>query len=76
MVVEVGTEGEFTHGPPRRLLSGSYLESVGSNYALGSDGRFLLISEVAPAAGADERPRINVVVNWFEELKRLVPTGR
>jgi len=20
--------------------------------------------------------RINVVLNWFEELKRLVPTGR
>jgi hypothetical protein len=21
-------------------------------------------------------PRINIVLNWFEELKRLVPTGR
>jgi len=21
-------------------------------------------------------PRINVILNWFEELKRLVPTGR
>ena len=27
--------------------------------------------DTAPAT-----PRINVVLNWFEELKRLVPTGR
>jgi hypothetical protein len=31
----------------------------------------------APAVGtAPARPRIDVVVNWFEELKRRVPTTK
>jgi hypothetical protein len=37
-----------------------------------SDGqRFLMIKEGEQAASATQ---INVVLNWFEELKRLVPT--
>jgi len=28
------------------------------------------------AAGEETRPRINVVLNWFEELKERAPTGR
>jgi len=38
------------------------------------DGRF--VGLVANSAGteADTAPQIRIVVNWFEELKRLVPT--
>ena len=32
--------------------------------------RFLMIK----AAAEDQQAQINVVLNWFEELKRLVPT--
>ena len=32
-----------------------------------SSQRFLVV---------DNRPRINVVLNWFEDLKQRVPTGR
>ncbi|MHC4593460.1 MAG: protein kinase domain-containing protein [Planctomycetota bacterium] len=40
-------------------------------YSVAKDGRFLMIQEdLAPGT------QINVVVNWFEELKRLVPTGK
>ncbi len=31
-----------------------------------------MIKEGEP--GAEEQAQINVVLNWFEELKRLVPT--
>jgi serine/threonine-protein kinase len=46
--------------------------SAGPNtYSVGKDGRFLMIQEdLAPGT------QINVVDNWFEELKRLVPTGK
>ncbi len=41
---------------------------------MSADGRFLMIAE-SRAAGADSvRPDIVIVHNWFEELKRLVPT--
>lgn len=37
------------------------------NYDVAPDGRFLMIQgEGAPT-------QVNVVLNWFEELKRLVP---
>jgi len=43
------------------------------SFDVAADGRFLIVErEREPAA-----PRnINVILNWFEELKRLVPTGR
>jgi serine/threonine-protein kinase len=46
--------------------------SAGPNtYSAAKDGRFLMIQEdVAPET------QINLVVNWFEELKRLVPMGQ
>jgi eukaryotic-like serine/threonine-protein kinase len=59
----------------------------GRMYDVSADGqRFLMIKEISPsnaspgfvaAGGADERltsARIILVQNWFEELKRLVPT--
>jgi serine/threonine-protein kinase len=43
---------------------------VQNTYSVAKDGRFLMIQEdIAPGI------QINLVVNWFEELKRLVPTG-
>ena len=37
------------------------------------DGRFLIVKPAAKRA--DGMINILVVLNWFEELKRLVPTG-
>ena len=43
------------------------------NYDISPDGqRFLMMNMKGPDG---TRPKINVVLNWFEELKRLVPTG-
>jgi serine/threonine-protein kinase len=74
MVVSVQTEPTFNPGRPRLLFEGSYLStsiSLGLQYYdISPDGqRFLMIKEGEPG-----QTQINVVLNWFEELKRLVPT--
>ncbi len=77
MVVSVETEPTFRAGRPRELFAGSYVGSVTNAgflqyYDISPDGqRFLMIKE----AGAWQT-QINIVLNWFEELKRLVPVGR
>jgi len=45
----------------------------GVKYDVGRDGRFLLLKSDSPGDSAS-RQDIVVVENWFEELKRLVPT--
>ena len=72
MAVEITTEPVFSAGTPQLVFEGSYQPSLGriAMYDVTRDGqRFVMIE---PRQGA-EAP-INVVLNWFEELKRLVPT--
>ncbi len=50
-----------------------------TNFDVTADGQRFLVT--VPAGGGDAgntapTPRINVVLNWFEELKQRVPTGR
>jgi hypothetical protein len=59
---------------PVQLFQGhDYVAATGSprpQYDVTADGqRFLMLTADAYAA----RPRLVVVQNWFEELKRLVP---
>ncbi len=68
MAVQIETEPTVTAGPPRVLFEGSYRTGGGRHYDLAPDGeRFLMIR-------ASSSEQINVVLNWFEELERLVPT--
>jgi serine/threonine protein kinase len=77
MAVEIATKPGFTAGKPRVLFEGEYLPTPGTfpNYDVSPDGqRFLMIK---PNDAGDAAPaQINVVLNWFEELKRLAPTGK
>jgi Tol biopolymer transport system component len=67
MVVDIQTEPTFTAGKPRLLFEGQY-----GGWDVAPDGqRFLMIQSVEPEQPATQ---INVVLNWFEELKRKVPT--
>jgi Tol biopolymer transport system component len=74
MVVTVHTGTTFTVGEPRLLFEGEYLLDANgnANYDVFPDGtRFVMIE-----AGEESAPaQINIVLNWFEELKRLVPTN-
>jgi serine/threonine-protein kinase len=75
-VVTTQAEPELKPGPPQELFKGQFFGSAvvsvgGLSYDLESDGRFIMIQEDEESP----RARINVVLNWFEELKRLV-TGK
>ena len=66
-------------GTPEVLFSGTYFDAGGTQWDVTRDGdRFLMLKPVAAsdAAGREQaRPQITVVQNWFEELRRLVPTN-
>ena len=78
MAVSVTTSPSFSAGKPKLLFDGPYLLSgPGRNYDLSSDGqRFLMIKLASGSGELDAQPEIVVVLNWFEELKRLVPTDK
>ena len=74
MAVAIEIEPTFNKlGAPQVLFEGVY--SMAENQPVydvhPDDGRFLMIKrEEAPTVD-----QINVVLNWFEELKRLAPRG-
>ena len=75
MAVAISAEPELTPGKPTLLFEGRYQPGTsggnpGSNYDVAPDGRFVMIR----AEEGSGPTQINVVLNWFEELKRLVPT--
>jgi eukaryotic-like serine/threonine-protein kinase len=75
LVVDITTAPDLVVGTPRRLFEGPYIlsEIEDRNYDVTPDGqRFLMIRAADPSEGT---VRLNAVVNWFEELKRLVPTN-
>jgi hypothetical protein len=76
MAVDIATQPGFAAGTPRKLFEGPYQPTAETfpNYDVSHDGpRFLMLK---PVEQAQSRPtQINVVVNWFEELKQKVPTG-
>jgi Tol biopolymer transport system component len=73
MVADVASTPTFTSGRPRMLFETKL--STRSSSGLGSfdvspDGqRFLMVRERSTEGGAE----VNVVLNWFEELKALAP---
>jgi hypothetical protein len=70
MAAAVVTSPSLDVGVPRVVVKGEYLGAGGTKYwDVAPDGRFLLMKPV-PA-----EPSIQVVLNWVEELKRLVPTS-
>jgi hypothetical protein len=76
MAVEIATQPGFSAGKPRMLFEGPYQLAPVTfpNYDVSPDGqRFLMVkaNETREAAPT----QINVVLNWFEELKRRVPAG-
>ena len=77
IAVDVTAQPSFSAGKPRVLFAGPYTPTTAlmfQFYDVSGDGqRFLMIKE------SEETPaltQIVVVQNWFEELKRRVPTGK
>ena len=75
MAVPVESGATFTAGRSQMLFEGSYPtpKSGRQLYDASADGeRFLMIKSGTDDAGAGQ-PQINIVLNWFEELKQRVP---
>ena len=76
MAVTVRTSPDFTAGKPRLLFQAKYPKIRGGrrNYDVTADGqRFLMIS------GHDQQlstTQVNVVLEWFEDLKSRAGTRR
>ncbi|MDA2924124.1 hypothetical protein MYX65_05620, partial [Acidobacteria bacterium AH-259-L09] len=76
MVVRIETEPTFVAGSPEVIFTGTYISHISRYYDISPDGqRFLMIKEAEQAEQTPTRDELIVVLNWFEELKRLVPTG-
>jgi hypothetical protein len=76
MAVDVTADPSFSASKPRMLFEGSYTPAAQAlpAYDVSLDGqRFLMVKPVKQAQVATQ---INVVLNWFEELKQKVPTGK
>jgi len=71
MAVDTRAGSTFTAGLPHMLFAGNYYTWAGRTYDVSPDSkRFLMLQPV----GEEQAPtQINVVLNWFEELKRRVP---
>jgi eukaryotic-like serine/threonine-protein kinase len=73
MAVDIATLPSISASTPKVLFEGQYqlLSTSTPNYDVSPDGqRFLMLKPIEQGA------QINVVLNWFEELKQKVPTGK
>jgi Tol biopolymer transport system component len=69
MVVAVNLQPEFKAGTPQLMFEGAYVDVGGASFDVTADGqRFLLLEP------AEQSPvtHLNVVLNWFEEVKKKV----
>jgi len=75
--VQVKTEPTFKAGKSTVLFQGAYSGAAGADstfWDISPDGkRFLMMKEAGTGAGEGPR-KINIVLNWFEELKARVAT--
>ena len=72
MAVSIEIESGFKVTRIEELFEGKYLCRVNRrDYDVAPDGRFLMIQDLQESVPA----RINVVLNWFEELKALMSPG-
>jgi serine/threonine-protein kinase len=76
MVVDIQAQTGFVPGRPRLLFSAPHFSRnvTGPDYGISPDGqRFLMIKAPMPDTASSPQ-QLNVVLNWFDELKRLAPT--
>ena len=76
MVVDVVGEEPFDAGAPRLVLENAFLRERGQNagsYDISRNDQRLLMITTETADDNEAPSGINVVLNWFEELKQRVP---
>ena len=76
MSVPIQTGDVLELGSSQAVMDWPYLfpGSGGRTYDVSLDGsRFIALDPVVSDSGEPSRPQINIVLNWFEELKERVP---
>ncbi len=74
MAVPVQTDSTFQHQSPQKVLEWPYdWGNEGRTYDVSRDGQRFLTVKPGRADEDAPRPQINIVLNWFEELKERVP---
>jgi serine/threonine-protein kinase len=72
MVVQVSTPASFSATKPKALFAAPFVRRVNrSDYDVSPDGQTFVMLQDNDAAWS----HINVLTNWFDELKRLVPNN-
>lgn len=71
MATEIRTSPAFHAGVPRKLFEGRY----GTGYDVSPDGKRFLMIKPGPET-PPQNTELHVVVNWFEEVRRLSPGTR
>jgi hypothetical protein len=75
MVAAVNTRPTFNAGRPRLLFTGPFMRYGGRiDYDVSPDGDSFVMVDSGQESGA--ATRVNVLLNWHEELKRLVPVPK
>ena len=73
MAVPVNQGSELIAGDPEVVFEGQLVEQGGNtSYDVHPDGRLLVI-RLGGAVEETQLPQINMILNWVEELERLVP---
>jgi hypothetical protein len=75
--MDIATQPSFSAvGKPRILFEGPYpsLNPTILSYDVSPDGQRFLMLKASEQSQATTQ--INIVQNWFEELKQKVPTGK
>ena len=68
--------------PPTRVFDDPYMRDTAAgggaaNYDVSPDGqRFVMVQQLRPANETTQPVRLQVILNWTEELKARVPTGK
>ena len=75
MVMRVAIEAgsELRAKRPEALFEDHFVTSTTGSFDVAADGRFLMV-QPEPMEESEARDELHIVLNWFEELKHLVPT--
>ena len=76
MAVSIQTTPVFRSSRPIELFEGPYISgttiaAIATTYDVAPDGEHFLMMEGSEEQGGNQ---LHLVLNWFEELKRLAPT--
>ena len=71
--VEVSTEASFAHAKPSLLFTGNFVLQTPdyTNFDISPDGTSFVLVQPGESDAAPQD--LYLTLNWFEELKRLVP---